>query len=161
MSTSQIFAAVDNLVAIATGLFDASTVSVFDGPISAQPSTQDFLIVGADSNPPPTTVVAAVSGSSDWIGLGALHRDELFTINCLYVAFSKDPTFTVMRARAKANIGLIESALRSNTGTGFSLNGALNQPGWSAVEITQVNQVNDGDGGQVHIGFGVVCRGRI
>jgi hypothetical protein len=158
VSTSQIFGAIDQMVAVAKSVLPG-TCDVFDGPITVQSPEQDFLLVGVEEyRPGSVQPVSAVDGTSDWAGLGAQRRDETFTIHNTYVAWSGDPTFSTARARAHTNIGLIETALR---GSAFALNGALNNPGWVALQITRVRQVNAGNGIQVHVQFGAVCRGRI
>lgn len=155
MSTSQIFGAIDALLAICQSVMPP-TVTVFDGPSAMQPTT-DYLVVGCDDIMSPASV--GVDAVSDWAGLGALHRDEIFTIHCTYVAWQSDPTQQTARDRAAANVGLIENALR--TTTGGILNGAINQPGWVGLQITKLQPVNTGNGVQLHTLFGVVCRGRI
>lgn len=160
MSTSQIPAAINNLFSICTTVMPTG-VDVLDGPPLVQPA-RDYLIVGGDSAVSmPGTVMAAVDGSSTFVGLpvGQQHRDETFTIHCLYVAFSGDPTLTTLRARAFTNIGLLENTIRVMPGA--SLNGALGAPGWTQIVITRVDQDASGNGAQVHVAFGLVCRGRI
>jgi hypothetical protein len=159
VSTSQIFGALDALVAIAQAALPAG-VDTIDGPFATQPAEQDYLVVGVDQPPPHLgQAIRAVNGSSAWVGVGGQHRDETFSIWCMYVAYSSDPTFTLSRARAHTNIGLLETALR--TGSGGLLNGALTNPAWAGLQITDVAQQNDGNGCQVHVLFSVDCRGRI
>jgi hypothetical protein len=157
VSTSQIFPALDALVAITIAAVPA-TITVYDGPVTITPPEQDFIIVGAEDVYNQGQPIAAVDGTSDWAALGAGKRDEFFTIHNTYVAWSGDETLTTTRARAQTNIGLIETALRT---TGKTLNGTLNSPGWCALQITKVAQVKPGNGCQVHVTYGVVCRGRI
>jgi hypothetical protein len=157
VSTSQIFGALDALVAQAKTSMPAG-VDVYDGPINALPA-RDFLLIGCDNPHNQGAPIVGVDGASDWAALGAQRRDETFSIHNVYVAFSSDPNLTTSRARAKTNIGLLETALRQNPG--ITLSGALNNPGWVAVVIHRLDQVNTGDGVQVHVHFDVVCRGRI
>jgi hypothetical protein len=157
VSTSQIFGAIDALVALAKSTLTG--VDVFDGPIVAQIAEQDFLLIGCENWQPPGTVTIGVDGTSDWAALGAQRRDETFTIHNTYVAFSSNPDISALLDRASTNIGLIETAIRGTAG--FILGGALNSPAWAAVQIIRVSLVNDGNGVQLHVLFGVACRGRI
>jgi hypothetical protein len=158
VSTSQIFGAVKALVSISKTALPA-TVDVFLGPITVQVPEQDFLLVMCDDPHNQGAPIVGVDGTSDWAALGAGRRDETFVIHNTYVAFSSNPDISALLDRAATNIGLIETAMRGTAG--FILGGALNSPAWAAVQIIRVSAVNVGDGVQLHVLFGVACRGRI
>lgn len=151
-------------LAAAGTVYDASPITI--------PTEQDFIVVGTDEvsfgqGRGSFLVTSVDSGTQDWIDLGAYSRDETFTIPSMYVAWTGDNNLADCRARAAAQIALIETALRpppAGTGDGM-LNGTLAFPntryGWCGISVTKLQQISDQDGTAVHVQFTLACRAGI
>jgi hypothetical protein len=166
---TRIFDAYTNYLAlIATALPTLTAAgTVYDSSPVTIPTEQDFVVVGVQDLVTEGLQTSVDAGQQDWIDLGAYDRDETFTIPSVYVAWTGDNDLAGCRARASAQISLIESALRpppAGTGDGM-LNGALAPPntryGWCGVSITRLQQVADQDGTAVHVQFVLACRAGI
>ena len=67
---------------------------------------------------------------------------------------------SVNRSRASDYIEAISSAIK--TGTGITLNGALDGPGgWASLEVTKIQQAQTEGGAELTVQFAVNCHARI
>lgn len=155
MST-RIFAAYNAYLAIIQTALPAG-FQVLDGPQTGYPD-QDLVIVGCQDPMAGNDLIAVDTGAQNWITVGPpQHRDETFIIWATYVAWTGDNDFPSCRARADTNISLIETAVRAD----LTLGGALTNPGWAGIAITQMKQVLAQRGVALHIQFALACRARI
>lgn len=155
MST-RIFAAYNAYLAVITAALP--TVTVFDGPQPKLPHDRDYIIVGCADPISDGMVLAVDSGQQDWITLGPQRpRDEHFVIYSTLIAWTGANDLPDCRARADANISAIETAVRAD----LTLGGALTQPGWCGIAITQMSHTLYNVGTVLHAQFALACRARI
>ena len=110
MATSALPGAITALLTIFGAASGLDGVKVIDGPPTDDIATEDFLAVGwtgADDQPAADTV-------QDFAAAGARTRDEDFTIACVIDAWSGDDSFSVVRARVFAILGIVEQELRAS-----------------------------------------------
>lgn len=109
MSTSQIPAVLDALIATVTAAV-ASTTLVYDGPRVTAESSADSVVIGDDMDARNET---AVLSNQSWAALGNQSRDELVDVPCAILSSSGDARdVKVVRDRAFAILAQIEGALR-------------------------------------------------
>lgn len=157
---SLMLAAYDELLTVFTAaLPDGFTI--YDGPQVALPVDQDMLLYGVQDPTAPSFSVAVSGASQDWADLGALNRDQSFSIWSTLIAWSGAPDdLAVCRRRLKTNFALLGNALREPANVG--LNGVLDEiAGWCGIADTQYQQIQTQEGCAAHLQFIVQCQARI
>lgn len=165
MTSSRIFAAQNALLALAQTTFADTTVIVYDGPQPTVPTQKDYLVVGCDDVLGSDMVQAVTSGAQEWLSISASQKNETFSILSTYVTWTGSNDFSILRANASTNIGLLEAALRpplgdTRLGTPASP-GPLGPPGWCNLAIRDTQVIADKDGTAMHVVLSVDCWTRI
>lgn len=114
MTTSHIPAAIDAIVAKLT----AAGLLVWDGPFV----TQDFeaaVYIGYDGDDQGD--YKAVAGTQDWKGLGAKHREEIFSIICAVFVISGSQDTKVGRDAAYVLLDTVGTVLRADPSLGLGI----------------------------------------
>lgn len=171
MTSSRIIPAYNAFLALVQGVVPSMTASlptrtvmVYDGPQIELPTEQDMILIGV-LDPLTSGMITSIDGTSEWVNVGAQTREETFTIHNTYVGWSGDNDFPGLRARMDANLGLIETQLRTIAGIG--LNGALiapqavNSTGWCGLGMTAMEAVQYPQGCVLHMKFDLACYARI
>lgn len=159
MST-RIFAAYNAYLAvIKTALPDMDAAgAVFDGPQPKYATNIDFVVVGCADPLADGMVLAVDSGQQEWITLGPQRpRDETFVIYSTLITWTGDNDLPGCRARADAGLSAIEAGVRAD----LTLGGALTNPGWCGIAVTQMGHTQYTSGTALHAQFALACRARI
>lgn len=133
-------------------------VTVFDGPQPKLPTDKDLVVVGCADPLADGMSLAVDSGQQDWITLGPQRpRDETFVIYSTLIAWTGANDLSDCRVRADAGISAIETAVRAD----LTLSGALTNPGWCGIAVTQMSHVLYNVGTALHVQFALACQARI
>jgi hypothetical protein len=147
----------------------ANVGDVFDGPQGGTiPTDKDLVFVGCDDPLTSSTVLAIDIGQQDWMSIPDVSKMESFLIWSSYVAWTGDDNdFASCRARAEANIALIEAQFWANRTGGpnapdgklgtNSKPGPLAPTGWSNFYVSRLQQIATPAGPAVHIPFAIAC----
>jgi hypothetical protein len=112
MATSRVPATIDALFS----LLETAGVPVIDGPlVTSDPS--DAVFIGYDGDPDGD--FQAAESDQEWIGIGALTREEKFHINCAAVVTVGDGNVKLARDTAYALTATVENELRSDPSLGL------------------------------------------
>jgi hypothetical protein len=151
MTTSQIGAAIDRLVA----LFQTALpgVTVYDGSLPTMSFDPDWLVVGGDG----AVGEEEDAGSAEqrWNGLGAATREETSTITCAAGASSGGVVLKTVRDRALTTMAAAEQALRNDPGLGGTTQGG------AEINNIRLRYVGNGSGVAAAVVFEVMVPMRL
>ena len=113
MADSRVPAVLTQLTSVATTALAATTCQVFRGPvISGDPGT--MLFIGYDGDP--MGEFRTVNVASEWAGLGARARDEIFQVFCAITSLDGAGDIAATTDSVYALYHLFEAALRATPG---------------------------------------------
>jgi len=155
MATSAVPGAIAALLAILQASQNLDGVDVIDGPPVDDVATSDFLAVGWSGGED-----QSAESMQNFNSAGARTRDEDFTIASVIDVWSGDDTFSTVRTRAYAILGVVEQELRATNSApeAPTLNGTVL---WAHLTRTQLRQYFTDQGARVALGFTVSCHARI
>lgn len=146
MSSSQVPAAISALVAALETALGAAIV--FDGPEITGDIPAVAVIVGYDGDAE-GDFRAVENWSQEYVGLGALRKEEGFDILGCVVAFTGDTTIADKRASVFATFATVETTLRTATLAGLG----LAAPALAEFSAGEFYQEQTGSGLQCRIPF--------
>lgn len=116
-ATSRAPAVIDALVALFEAAAGLAGVEVVDGPEVTGDSLQEAVFVGYDGDPDGDGEAATFEQA--WAGLGALAKDETFTVTCAVVVWRGSTKVRPIRLRVYELLGEVENALRADPSLGL------------------------------------------
>jgi hypothetical protein len=118
--------------------------SVVDGPIVSGADPETRIYIGYDGDNA-GDYNATEEWSQGWVGLGAGHRSESFSVVCAVWSWSGDMDVSTRRARALAALAAVQAALRDPLNRGLGLPGpTLAQ--WSQGQLMQEPVIDEETG---------------
>lgn len=159
MSVSTQFAALDALIAMTTTAVGSGAV-VIDGPAPSSQMPSDYVMIGVGDADMPDPWPDASQGTTEWATIGAgsggnpPSLDERFVISGVVVSWSGSGSFASLRAKVKANLAAIESAVRTDP----TLQGSVM---YSRLTLLGIRQISASAGPAVQARFQVEARSRI